>query len=88
LYKHRLPSHAMQGGFFLVSVFDKLTVNMTSCSEVKEKADEEDGRQESSLRETDETVATLEAIPVCLNWGHIYSLPNDTHQHKVATLNT
>jgi len=34
----------MQKGFFLVNVFDKHTVNMTSSSEVEEEADAEDGR--------------------------------------------
>jgi len=44
LYKHGFPSPTMQGGFFPVSVFDKITVNMASCSEVKEKTNEKDGR--------------------------------------------
>ena len=44
LYEHGLTSPAAQGGFFPVSIFDKLTVNMTSCSKVKEEADEEDGK--------------------------------------------
>ena len=50
LYEPELPSPTIQGGFFLVRVFDKLTVNMTWCSKVKEEANEEDGRQKKSLR--------------------------------------
>ena len=54
---------------FSVNVFDKLALNMISCSEAKEDANEEDGKQENSLGETDKTVATLEAMLMCLNWG-------------------
>jgi len=32
LYEHGLLSPTTQRGFFPVNVFDKLTVNMTSCS--------------------------------------------------------
>jgi len=45
----------------------KLTINMTSCYEVEEEADEEDHREEDSLREMDKFVATLEVMPMCLN---------------------
>ena len=31
-------------------------------------------------------MATLEAMPICLNWGHIFSLPNKTPQHMVIAL--
>ena len=44
LHKHGLSNLVMQKGFFLVNVFDKHTVNMTSSSEVEEEADAEDGR--------------------------------------------
>jgi len=86
LYEHGLASPAKQGGFFLVSVLNKLTVNMTSCSEVKEEADEEDGRQENSSVEMDRTMDALKALPICLNWGKIFSLPDETHQHMVIAL--
>jgi len=56
---------------------------MTSCFEVKEESDK---RQENSLREIDKTLATLEAIPVRLNWGQIFSPPNEMHQHMVTAL--
>ena len=44
-------------------------VNMTSCFEVEEKINEEDDRQKNPPREKDKTLATLEAMPMCLNWG-------------------
>ena len=69
--------------FFPINVFDKLTIYMTSCSEVKEETGEEDGMQENSPRKIDKTLATLEAITVCLNWGQIFSLSYKTHQHMV-----
>ena len=56
---------------------------MTSCFEVKEESDK---RQENSLGEIDKTLATLEAIPVRLNWGQIFSPPNEMHQHMVTAL--
>jgi len=43
-YESGLPSPTTQGEFFPIRVFDKLTINMTLCSKVKEEADEEDGR--------------------------------------------
>jgi len=49
LYEPGLPSLTTQGEFFPVRVFNKLIVNMTLCSKVKEEADEEDGRQKNSL---------------------------------------
>jgi len=67
LYEHRLSSPTTQGGFFPFSVFGKLAINMTSCSKLEEEADEEDGRQENSLGETDKTMAALDAIPMRLN---------------------
>jgi len=56
---------------------------MTSCFEVEEESDE---RHENSLCEIDKTLAALEAILVRLNWGKIYSLPNEMHQHMVIAL--
>jgi len=86
LYEHRLPSSVKQEGFFQVSISDKVTVNMTSCSEAKEELDGEDGRQESSLGEIDKTLAALEAILARLNWGQIFSLCDETRQHMVVAL--
>jgi len=40
---------------------------MTSCSKVEEEIGEEDGKQENSSGDTDEIVATLEAMPMPLN---------------------
>ena len=41
LYEHELPSPAIQEKFFLVSVFNKLVVRMTSCFELEEKKGKE-----------------------------------------------
>ena len=81
--EHRLPNPATQERSFPVNVFDKLAVNMTSCFEVEEVSDE---RHENSLCEINKTLAALEAIPVCLNWGQIFSLPNETCQHMLTAL--
>jgi len=56
---------------------------MTSCFEVEEESNK---RQENSLGKIDKTLAALEAIPVCLNWGQIFSLPNKRCRHMVTTL--
>jgi len=56
---------------------------MTSSFEVEGESNE---RQENSLGEIDKTLATLEAIPAHLNWGQIFNLPNETHQHMVIAL--
>jgi len=63
-----------QEGFFPVSFFDKLTIDMILCSEVKEETDDDDVRQVNSPGDMDKTLAALEAIPKCLNWGQIFSL--------------
>jgi len=39
-----VASPTAQEGFFLVSVFNELVVNMTSCYEIEEKIGEEDGK--------------------------------------------
>ena len=52
---------------------------MTSCSKVEEETDEEDDKQESFIREADKTLATLEALPMHLNWEKILSLPVVMH---------
>jgi len=59
---------------------------MTSCSKVEEETNKEDDRQENSLREIEKTLSALEAIPIHLNWGQIFSFSNQTRQHMVATL--
>jgi len=59
LHEHRLPNRATQERSFLVNVFDKLVVNMTSCFEVQEEPDEENGRQGNSLGEIGKTLVAL-----------------------------
>jgi len=76
----------MEEKSFLATFLDKIMINMTSCLELEEETYEEGVSKENCSEETDKTVATLEAIPVCLNWGQIFSLPNETRQHMVATL--
>ena len=67
LHEHGLPNLVTQEVFFLISIFDILAVNMTSCSKVGEEADMEDSRQENSPEEMDKTLASKEAMPVRLN---------------------
>ena len=59
---------------------------MTSCFEVEEESNEENGKHENSLGELNKTLAALEAIPVGLNWEQICSLPDKTRQHMVTAL--
>jgi len=59
---------------------------MTSCSELDEEIDEEGVSMENYSKETDKTVTTPEAMPICLNWGQIFSLPSETRQHLVIAL--
>jgi len=47
---------------------------MTSCSKEEEEIGEEDGTEENSSGEMDEIVAALEAMPMHLIWGQIFSL--------------
>jgi len=86
LFKPCLVSLDMKGKSFSVVFLDRTMVNMTSCSELEEEIDEEGVRKENYSRETDKIVAALEAMLVCLNWGQIFSLPNEIHQHTVITL--
>ena len=64
MHEHGLPNPVMQEEFLLVSFFDKFTVDMTSCFDVKEEIDEEHDREESSLWEADKTLFTLETLPM------------------------
>jgi len=59
---------------------------MTSCSEVEEETDEEGDSKENCSGETEKTVATLEAMPIRLNWRKIFSLPNKKHEYMVVVL--
>ena len=61
---------------------------MTLCYEVEEETDEEGDSKEDCSRETDKTVATLEAMLICLSWGYNFSFPDETHQRMVVTLHT
>jgi len=51
---------------------------MASRSKVEEEIDEEGGSKANCSGETDKTMAALKAIPIRLNWGHIFSLLNKT----------
>jgi len=68
---------------FPVAFLDRTMVNMTSCCEVEEDTDQEGGNKENCSGETDKTVVALE---VMANWGHIFSLPDETRQHMVVAL--
>ena len=54
---------------------------MTSCSKVEEEIEVEDDRQKNSLRETDKILTALEAMPMHLNWGKIFSLLDKHTNH-------
>jgi len=70
---------------FPVAFFDRTKVNMTSYSKVEE-TDEEGGNRENFLGKRDKTMAALEAMPMCLNWGKIFSIPDKSCQHMVVAL--
>jgi len=55
-----------------VSIFDKLTINVTSCCELEEEIDEEDDRRVNSLEQTNKTLAALEAIPCNTPIAHVW----------------
>jgi len=45
--------------------FQKVTVNMTSCSELEEEKYEGSEGQEKSLRVANKTLTLLEVLPTC-----------------------
>ena len=69
LQEHGLPNPIMQERFVPISIFDKLTINMTSCSQVEEETEEEDDRQKNSLRQKDKSLDALKCMPVRSIWG-------------------
>ena len=71
---------------FSDAFLNRTTVNMISCFELEEETDKEGASKKNCSGERDKTVATLKAMPICLNWGQIFGLPNETHQHKVIAL--
>jgi len=77
LFEPWLLSPNIKERSFSAAFLDRTTVNMTSCSELEEETDEEGFNKENYLGETDKTVAALEAMPICLNWGQIFSLPSE-----------
>ena len=86
LLKPRLLNPNIQERSFPITFLNRTIVNMTSCSKVEEKMNEECGSKENCSGETHKIVVALEVMPICLNWGHIFSLPNRTYQHMVVTL--
>ena len=67
LLEPELLNSNMQERSFPVNFPEKTMVNMTLCSEVEEEMNEEGSSKENCLGETDNTVATLEAMPIDLN---------------------
>jgi len=59
LLEHGLLNPVTQERIFPVSFFNEITVNMTSCSKVEEKTDEEEDRQKNLPKETNKTLAAL-----------------------------
>ena len=72
--------------FFPTGFFEKVTVNMTSCSELEEEEDEGSDGQEESPQVADKTVTVLKVLPFHMGWGQIFCLPHEMHQHVVAPL--
>jgi len=58
--------------FFPTGFFEKVTVNMTSCSELEEDDDEGSDRQEESPRVADKTLTVLEALLARMGGGQIF----------------
>ena len=83
LFEPCLLSPNMQERSFSATFLDRTMVNMISCSELEEETYEEGASKENCSGETDKIVTAIEAMPICLNWGHIFSLPNETRQHMV-----
>ena len=48
--------------------------------------DEKGGNKENCSGEMDKIGATLKAMPIHLNWGHIFRFPNETRQHMAVAL--
>jgi len=46
-----------------VGFFEKVTVNMASCSKLEEEEDEGNNRQEKSPRVAEKTLTVLKALP-------------------------
>jgi len=72
--------------FFPTGFFEKVTVNMTSCSELEEEENEGSNRRGESLQVADKTLTVLEALPPRMGWGQIFYLPDEMCQHVVVAL--
>ena len=68
----------MQERSFSITFLNRRTVNITSSSKLEEETDVEGASKENCSAEMDKTVAALAAMPIHLNLGHIFSLPNET----------
>ena len=55
--------------FFPTGFFEKVTVNMTSCSKLEEEEDEGSDGQEESPQVADKTLTVLEALSSRMGWG-------------------
>jgi len=52
---------------FSAAFLVRITANMTSCSKLEEETNEEGVSNKNCSEETDKTMITLEAMPICLN---------------------
>jgi len=64
--------------------FDKVTINMTSCYEMEDKENGDEGTQEKSLGDDDKTLTVLEALLTYMDWTQMFNLPEKVHQRVVA----
>ena len=60
--------------------FNKITVNMTSCTKLKDEEDEEEEKQEDSPKRDDKTLTVIEALPARMGWRQIFCLPEEMQQ--------
>jgi len=67
LFEHWLLSTNTKERSFSAAFLNRTTVNMTSCSELEEETNEEGVSKQNCSGEMDKIVATLEAMPICLN---------------------
>jgi len=72
--------------FFPVDFFDKVTVNMTSCYEMKDEEEGDENKLEKSLENKVRALTIPEAFLACMDWRQILNLSEEVHQHIVVAL--
>ena len=86
LFEPWLLSPNMEERSFSAAFINRTMVNVPSCSELEDETNEEGISKGNCSEQMNKAVAALKAMLICLNWGEIFSLPNETHQHMVIAL--